>query len=208
VNTQMNNYQVSGSHQKNMMGFSVQLLSAWVVCLAIIVAIGVGPAFGQSADTPIPGSSEAPASEITPPCDTSGGSLDIDPKKNDDRPKHIGWIYERIHAAKKRTWLTLAEGCADIYSQYIKAKDKFQKATNIQYSAELAVMYQWGTPHASAPASQMLFVPSVNWDIFKDSLLWLRVVPVSLSSAFVLDQKDRGEESGVDESDHAHQRLP
>jgi hypothetical protein len=30
-------------------------------------------------------------------------------------------------------------------------------------------MYQWGAPHAGAPAGQMLLVPSINWNLFQNT---------------------------------------
>jgi len=140
------------------------------MCLALIAAVGVLPAFGQPATVlPVPESSQAQAGGLTAPGASSDTGDELDPTDDHHKRKHIGKVHDYIRAAKKREKRTLAEELTDPYSQYLQLKDKFQKATNIQYTVQLADMYQWGNPRADFPVNQMLFVPSVNWDIVKDS---------------------------------------
>lgn len=162
----MNNVKIDLSQQISKVGFSAWLMGAAVMCLALIVA-GVLPAFGQSTNVPVPENSQAQAGGLTTPDGSPEKWAGTDPSEEDR--KHIGKHHDRLRAAKKREKPILVEERMDPYSQYVKLKDKFQKVTKIQYSAELAVMYQWGNPHAGFPVSQMLFVPSVNWDIFKNT---------------------------------------
>jgi len=59
---------------------------------------------------------------------------------------HIGTVHDRVRAAQTREQPYLDEEVTDLYSQYVKAKDRFQKATNIRYSLDVSIMYQWGSP--------------------------------------------------------------
>jgi hypothetical protein len=80
--------------------------------------------------------------------------------------EHIGKLYNRLRAARARE-----QEVTDIYSRYVEAKDRFQKATNIQYSLDVSTMYQWGSPNGGSPAGQLLFSPSVNWNFLKNTTL-------------------------------------
>lgn len=85
--------------------------------------------------------------------------------------KHIGKLHDRLRAAQAREQPSMEEEITDIYSQYVKAKDKVQKAAHLQYSLDASAMYQWGSPKAGSPAGQLLFSPSVNWDFLKKTSL-------------------------------------
>jgi hypothetical protein len=115
-----------------------------MLCTGAIVASAVTPARGQSTDV------EA----------TDSSSI-----------KQTGKLHDRLRAAQAREQPSLAAEITDIYSQYVKAKGKLQKATDLQYSLDVSIMYQWGSPKAGPPAGQLLFSPSVNWDFVKNTAL-------------------------------------
>lgn len=77
---------------------------------------------------------------------------------------HVGRVHDRVRAARTREQPSLDEEITDLYGRYVEAKDRFQKATNLQYSLDVSVMYQWGSPGGGPPAGQLLLSPSVNWD--------------------------------------------
>ena len=122
----------------------IRLVFSAMLGTGAIVASAVPPARGQSTDVAA----------------TDSSSM-----------KHIGKVHDRLRAAQAREAPSLPEEITDIYSQYVKAKDKLQKATNLQYSLDVSAMFQWGSPKAGPPAGQSLFSPSVNWDFLKNSAL-------------------------------------
>ncbi len=107
------------------------------------------------------------ASVVTLAC---GQSTEVDATESNPM-KHSGKLHDRLRAAQAREQPSLSEEITDIYSQYVKVKDRFQNATDIQYSLDVSIMYQWGSPEAGPPAGQLLFSPWVNWDFVKKTAL-------------------------------------
>jgi len=72
----------------------------------------------------------APAAILASAVTTARGqSTEVD-AADGDFMKHIGKLYDRLRAAqgRERPFLAVSEEITDIYSQYVKAKDRFQKS--------------------------------------------------------------------------------
>ncbi len=121
-----------------------------------------------------------------------GQSADVDVTESNSM-EHIGKLYNRLRATQMREQPSLSEEITDIYSQYVKAKDRFQKATNIQYSLDVSTMYQWGFPEAGPPAGQLLFSPSVNWDFLKNTGLGSGSMQFSYSLPWYMTRQNASE---------------
>jgi hypothetical protein len=148
----------------------IRLVFSVMLCTGAIIASVVTPAHGQ----------------LTKVDATDSTSM-----------KHIGKLHDRLRAAQAREQPSLAEEITDIYSQYVKAKDKVQKAANLQYSLDVSAMYQWGFPKAGSPVGQLLFSPSVNWDFLKNtglgsgSLQFAYNIPWYMTSQNALELQNR-----------------
>jgi hypothetical protein len=105
-------------HQHAVVGSAARSAHSAMVFAAIIMAIGLVPAFGQSSD---------------------------------DRAPGIGKVHDLHRTTHAREQPSLEEEVADIYAQYLNAKDRFQKASNIEYTVDLSTMYQLEQPACRRP---------------------------------------------------------
>jgi len=97
--------------------------------------------------------------DATPPEAADAASADV------SNAGKIGKLHDNLRRAAQRE--SLSQELTGFYTDYTKAKARFEAETNISYSMDVSLLQQWGFSNGGSPALQVYAAPSIDWTLFK-----------------------------------------